>query len=112
MPWHQERDREWIPSGVVSYKKMLWWFDLSWGIIRYDPICETAEPLLLFHLLPEGQDLNRVVTTMTPSSSSDQEESAIVPRLARQDRSDGPQEKRPPRPMKLNPRVFGPEWCN
>ncbi|KAG0552885.1 hypothetical protein BDA96_01G546600 [Sorghum bicolor] len=59
LPWLQERHREWIPSGVVSYNKMLWWFDLSWGIISYDPLLETTEPLLLFHRLPEGQDLNK-----------------------------------------------------
>ncbi|KAG0552884.1 hypothetical protein BDA96_01G546500 [Sorghum bicolor] len=38
---------------------MLWWFDLSWGIISYGPMRETAEPFLFFHRLPEGQDLNK-----------------------------------------------------
>jgi len=55
----QERNREWIPSGVVSCNQMLWWFDLSWGIISYGPMRETAEPFLFFHRLPEGQDLNK-----------------------------------------------------
>ncbi|CAO2208937.1 unnamed protein product [Urochloa humidicola] len=46
--------REWCPSGVVDHAKTLWWFDLSWGLISFDP---SAMPLALrFHDLPPGRD--------------------------------------------------------
>ena len=54
-------DREWVPSGVVAHGEMLWWFDLSWGIISFDPDDELEVPLLLFHPLPEDRALDITV---------------------------------------------------
>ncbi|CAL5047492.1 unnamed protein product [Urochloa decumbens] len=51
-----DRIGEWVPSGVICYINMLWWFDLSWGLISFDHLVE--EPLLLFHALPEGRALD------------------------------------------------------
>jgi hypothetical protein len=64
--WHQKDadsplpkpDRQWVPSGVISHMGMLWWFDLSWGLISYDHISSVENPLLRFHPLPEGRDLH------------------------------------------------------
>lgn len=53
-----DRDRKWVPSGVVSHEEMLWWFDLSWGIISFEPLDGVQPPLLLFHQLPEGRTLD------------------------------------------------------
>ncbi|XP_062234253.1 uncharacterized protein LOC133931396 [Phragmites australis] len=50
------QDREWVPTGVVAQDKKLWWFDLSWGLLSCDPF--VADPVLLFHNLPEGRALN------------------------------------------------------
>ncbi|CAN6207864.1 unnamed protein product [Urochloa humidicola] len=56
-------DREWVPCGVVSHINMLWYFDLSWGLISFNPRADDDEdenpvPLLLFHPLPEGRELD------------------------------------------------------
>jgi hypothetical protein len=59
LPNDTNRDGEWVPSGVVSYKKILWWFDLSWGIISLDPFHDLEEPPLRFHRLPEGRALHK-----------------------------------------------------
>ncbi|PUZ61111.1 hypothetical protein GQ55_4G247200 [Panicum hallii var. hallii] len=67
--WYQEVipnplpdvNREWVPSGVVAHGEMLWWFDLSWGIISFDPDDGLDVPLLLFHPLPEDSALEMTV---------------------------------------------------
>nr|XP_034591712.1 uncharacterized protein LOC117853469 [Setaria viridis] len=64
--WHQEDSpnplpdhyRKWVPSGVVSHLDILWWFDLSWGLISYDPSAFVEVPFLLFHNLPGGRALD------------------------------------------------------
>jgi len=59
LPNDTNRDGEWVPSGVVSFKKILWWFDLSWGIISLDPFHDLEEPPLRFRRLPEGRALDK-----------------------------------------------------
>jgi hypothetical protein len=61
--WHEEDaenplpdpNRQWVPSGVISHKGMLWWFDLSWGLISYDHYASLGNPLLRFHELLEDR---------------------------------------------------------
>ncbi|RLM69716.1 uncharacterized protein C2845_PM17G11980 [Panicum miliaceum] len=50
------RDREWVPSGVVSFGGKLYWFDLSWGILSCNPFVHA--PDLLFCSLPPGRVLD------------------------------------------------------
>ncbi|CAN6221528.1 unnamed protein product [Urochloa humidicola] len=54
-----EREGEWVPSGVICHIAKLWWFDLSWGLISFNHMAEVDnEPLVLFHALPEGRALD------------------------------------------------------
>lgn len=47
-----QQRRKWSPHGAVSIASMLWWFDLSWGIVSYD--CNNSRLGLTFHQLPHG----------------------------------------------------------
>uniref|UniRef100_J3LNH7 DUF1618 domain-containing protein n=1 Tax=Oryza brachyantha TaxID=4533 RepID=J3LNH7_ORYBR len=46
--------RDWYPEGVVSHGGMLWWVDLSYGLLAGDPFAE--EPNLLHVPLPQVPD--------------------------------------------------------
>lgn len=48
-----EVDREWVPHGAVPIGNMLWWFDLSWGILSCN--LSDVKTELLFHRLPDGR---------------------------------------------------------
>lgn len=48
-------DRTWGGHGVISCNQKLWWVDLSWGLLCYDPSVE--EPALLPQKLPSGSVL-------------------------------------------------------
>ncbi|KAJ1264992.1 hypothetical protein BS78_08G043300, partial [Paspalum vaginatum] len=59
-----EADRRWVPHGGVYVDGMLWWFDLSWGILGYGDGASSKEPPeLLFHDL-QG---DRALREATPS---------------------------------------------
>ncbi|WVZ78547.1 hypothetical protein U9M48_026239 [Paspalum notatum var. saurae] len=45
---------DWYPDGVVSYGGMLWWVDLSFGLLACDPFAE--DPALLHVPLPQAPD--------------------------------------------------------
>ncbi|XP_006645703.1 uncharacterized protein LOC102709130 [Oryza brachyantha] len=49
-------DRPWGSNGVVTYQGMLWWVDLSYGLLSCD-VVYGLPPLLHFVPLPEGCEL-------------------------------------------------------
>lgn len=54
--WHDKEipspvsHRPWGRHGVISHDLKLWWIDLSWGLLSYDPSAD--EPALTFQPLP------------------------------------------------------------
>ncbi|TVU11447.1 hypothetical protein EJB05_45033, partial [Eragrostis curvula] len=56
-PLAAHRDRDWVPSGVVSHDEKTWWLDLSWGILSSD-FSHLPNLTLLFHDLPVGRALD------------------------------------------------------
>lgn len=49
-----DEGRSWYGEGVISHDGMLWWFDLSYGILACDPFAD--EPELLYIPLPRVLD--------------------------------------------------------